>query len=104
MIVFPPEIDEVHGHLLRQPASCRYCGLVLDWTRKKLRPQLDHGQPISRGGNASIDNIVPACGGCNRAKGDLTFSEFVALRGFLEKTFEDRGKSLLARLKRGYFR
>ncbi len=40
--------------------------------------QVDHRTPLSRGGANSIDNVLPACGRCNREKGQLTEEEFRA--------------------------
>jgi 5-methylcytosine-specific restriction endonuclease McrA len=41
---------------------CAYCGDVA-WE------QQDHCLPLSRGGAHHISNVVPACAGCNYAKG-----------------------------------
>jgi 5-methylcytosine-specific restriction endonuclease McrA len=50
---------------------CAYCG--------GLGPlEVDHRTPLSRGGTNSIDNVLPACGSCNRKKGQLTEPEFRA--------------------------
>jgi 5-methylcytosine-specific restriction endonuclease McrA len=38
---------------------------------------LDHATPLSRGGDHSIDNLVPACGECNLKKGTKTMDEFL---------------------------
>jgi len=46
-----------HGH-------CHYCG-------GEFAPEdltMDHLVPISRGGKASRNNVVPACKGCNSRK------------------------------------
>ena len=40
--------------------------------------EVDHRTPLSRGGTNSIDNVLPACGRCNREKGQLTEAEFRA--------------------------
>jgi 5-methylcytosine-specific restriction endonuclease McrA len=40
--------------------------------------EVDHRTPLSRGGANSIDNVLPACGICNREKGRLTEAEFRA--------------------------
>lgn len=48
---------------------CVYCGSSADLTT-------DHDIPISRGGDNSIDNIVPACGACNNEKHATTGEEF----------------------------
>jgi 5-methylcytosine-specific restriction endonuclease McrA len=48
---------------------CGYCGDsgVL---------QADHRVPLSRGGAHKIENIIPACGPCNREKATMTEGEF----------------------------
>jgi 5-methylcytosine-specific restriction endonuclease McrA len=48
---------------------CAYCGK----TGGGLTP--DHVLPLSRGGNNSLGNIVPACGPCNLHKGARTPDE-----------------------------
>jgi 5-methylcytosine-specific restriction endonuclease McrA len=41
---------------------CAYCG------RKMQRLTMDHLTPISKGGNHTKSNIVPACRSCNSTK------------------------------------
>lgn len=41
---------------------CAYCLLKVD------HPQMDHVIAISRGGSHTADNVVPACGRCNKRK------------------------------------
>lgn len=36
---------------------------------------MDHVIPLSRGGDHSIDNIVPSCFSCNASKGNKLLSE-----------------------------
>ena len=48
---------------------CAYCG-------EARRLARDHDVPLARGGSHDIENIVPACGPCNSAKGTLTGEEF----------------------------
>lgn len=47
-------------------ADCGSCGPV----------QLDHAQPLSRGGRHAIGNLLPLCRRCNRRKGQRTWSEY----------------------------
>ncbi|KPC89921.1 hypothetical protein ADL27_38570 [Streptomyces sp. NRRL F-6602] len=42
--------------------GCVYCGGPYE--------HIDHVTPLSRGGEHSIDNLVPACGECNLQKSD----------------------------------
>jgi 5-methylcytosine-specific restriction endonuclease McrA len=44
--------------------TCVYCG------REMQRLTQDHVVPISKHGNHTFSNIVPACGACNHAKHD----------------------------------
>lgn len=54
--------------LARDGATCQYCGV-----RPGLRHlTLDHVLPSSRGGPSTWENLVVACGPCNRRKGDRT--------------------------------
>ena len=41
--------------------DCAYCGSLAD--------TLDHVRPLARGGVTARENLVPACSGCNLAKG-----------------------------------
>jgi hypothetical protein len=50
---------------------CAYCG-------KRKRLVLEHVIPISRGGGTTIDNVVPACFGCNAHKRNLDPVEWMA--------------------------
>ena len=46
---------------------CAYCGVEFNC---ELLPQKDHVIPISKGGNNTKENIVPACKSCNCKKGN----------------------------------
>ena len=49
---------------------CEYC---LCWDAYSSKPfQIDHIDPISRGGNSELDNLAYACGGCNGHKYNKT--------------------------------
>lgn len=39
----------------------------------------DHVVPLSRGGSNNIDNILPACKGCNCSKSAKTLEEYLSL-------------------------
>jgi 5-methylcytosine-specific restriction endonuclease McrA len=53
--------------------ACAYCN------RPCTEFHLEHMQPVSRGGNHTASNIVPACGDCNMAKHDKTLFEYLRL-------------------------
>lgn len=57
--------------LARDRYTCQYCG------RQPGKAQLtvDHVVPRSRGGKTVWENVVIACGPCNRRKGDRTPQE-----------------------------
>ncbi len=50
---------------------CAYCGAQLG-----DRWHVDHKNPISRGGEDTTENLMPACGPCNNAKFSFTIEEF----------------------------
>jgi 5-methylcytosine-specific restriction endonuclease McrA len=59
----------------RHGLSCHYCRTKL--THKTMT--LDHVIPRSQGGSSRLENLVPACGTCNRCKSGLMPQMFVAL-------------------------
>jgi 5-methylcytosine-specific restriction endonuclease McrA len=61
---------------------CAYCG-------ERAQLEIDHRVPLARGGTNSIDNILPACGPCNRRKHAMSEREFRA-RLAAEKALRDR--------------
>lgn len=52
---------------------CAYCDREFD---EECKPELEHLTPLSRGGLHRAENVVPACGDCNKRKGSMTFEEF----------------------------
>lgn len=59
--------------------QCKYCGRMCDISEVNL----DHADPIERGGSLDLDNIEFPCAQCNGAKGETTsleFERFMALR------------------------
>lgn len=64
---------------------CWFCGaeLIKPSPDKHLTPEekrrwytIDHATPKSRGGDHTLDNLLPACSQCNSDKGDLTVEEY----------------------------
>lgn len=61
-----------------QLGCCAYCGKSLplyppkgSWHQRNWDyPTIDHVVPQSRGGSHHISNLVAACWGCNRSKGN----------------------------------
>lgn len=64
--------DEWVDRLREFNYCCAYCHTDLG----KL--QIEHMQPISRGGNHTLSNIVPACKECNLRKSTKSFLAFMA--------------------------
>jgi 5-methylcytosine-specific restriction endonuclease McrA len=64
---------DVYNALLRTNFKCTYCNETLNsntW-------ELDHVQPISKGGLNICTNITPSCKDCNRMKGSLEMPIFL---------------------------
>lgn len=71
-----------------KPITCSYCPseIVIDWSdpervrfldsEGRPRPELDHVEPLSRGGAHGPDNLTPACLSCNRSKNKRTLNEW----------------------------
>jgi 5-methylcytosine-specific restriction endonuclease McrA len=54
----------------RWGSACVYC------KRDRVRLQIEHIIPSSRGGSSDISNLALACGPCNSKKSNKTASEF----------------------------
>lgn len=54
--------------LARDNYTCQYCGAQPG----KTQLTIDHVVPRSKGGGTTWDNVVTACGPCNRRKGNRT--------------------------------
>ena len=52
---------------------CVFCGKYC------RNPTQDHLLPLSRGGNHTKTNVVPACGACNSRKNGMTLEEFASV-------------------------
>lgn len=63
--------------IIRSAKTCFYCGI------RSRRMEIDHMVPLAKGGAHSKDNIVMACGPCNRAKSAKDPNEFARSRGLL---------------------
>lgn len=57
--------------LLRDRHTCQYCMKVFP----AAELELEHVMPKSRGGRATWDNLVAACGPCNKRKANMTPEE-----------------------------
>lgn len=80
------------GKFFRCQAQCWYCRISLVLAgHEPNRATKDHLTPLSRGGSDEIGNIVPACIDCNRAKGEMTESEFRTARAHITARFSLAG-------------
>ncbi len=69
--------DEIKELYNLQDGRCGYCGIPL-----KFGYHADHMNPISKGGDNTIENILLTCPECNMAKHDKTLEEWmVSLHG-----------------------
>ena len=59
--------------------TCHYCKQAID----EDELEIDHGQPIIRGGGHVLDNLYPSHRKCNRQKGDMTAEEYLEHRASL---------------------
>jgi CRISPR/Cas system Type II protein with McrA/HNH and RuvC-like nuclease domain len=61
----------------RTAGKCWYCGDVVNAEKVYTnRQNIDHKEPVSKGGWDAIDNLVLACYACNAAKWIRTLQEF----------------------------
>jgi hypothetical protein len=61
--------------------KCAYCG-------KKRELTQDHFIPLSKGGEYTVNNIIPACQWCNASKHDKDFFKWYQEQSFYSKTRE----------------
>lgn len=57
--------------VLFKSKTCPYCG------KRTNKPELDHMNPLSRGGLHSISNIIGCCHSCNSLKRNKSFQEWM---------------------------
>lgn len=70
---------------------CWYCGASVGWAF-----EADHQKPRSRGGSGRVDNLVPACAPCNRAKASRDLEQYrVAVGGSEYRFWFERGAAAL---------
>jgi len=70
----------------RDAFCCQYCGA----TPPNAVLEVDHIQPVSKGGKNAIDNLVTACFDCNRGKSDR-------LLGIAPKTLKEKADEVSER-------
>jgi hypothetical protein len=74
--------------------SCAYCGMTEEENYKNFGKALeqDHFIPLSKNGEYTKENIIPACRSCNASKCDNDFLEWYIEQGFYS---EEREKNII---------
>lgn len=93
-----PSREAIEAWLRKGPLVCYYSGESLTL----LNMTIDHKQPVNRGGDNSFDNLCFAARSMNSAKGTMNEEEFKGLLA-LVSTWEDKGVSLMRRLRQGLY-
>jgi 5-methylcytosine-specific restriction endonuclease McrA len=93
-----PSREELENWLRSSDLKCYYSGEQLGL----FTLHVDHKQPLVRGGTNALNNLCFASPHMNTAKGNMTEKEFKSLLKLISK-WEDKGESLLRRLKQGHF-
>ena len=72
--------------------QCAYCGLTELESRNILSQRLhqEHFIPVSKGGEYTHNNIIPACKSCNSSKQDKDFFEWYPQQEFYSKEREQK--------------
>lgn len=70
-------------------ARCYYCPRPID----VLSFEPDHFNPLELGGGIGLENLVAACEDCNRIKGAMPPTDFVALMDFLDTQLSKVGSA-----------
>ena len=73
--------DELSDIYDKTEGYCHHCGKRLAWINygvpgARAAWEVDHSNPLSRGGTNYYRNLVPSCIPCNRSKGALQSREF----------------------------
>jgi hypothetical protein len=77
--------NDVFDSLLRTNFRCAYCNQQLN---QKVW-ELDHIEPISKGGLNTPNNLAPSCKKCNRMKSDIDLIAFVHRCKMISLNFSD---------------
>lgn len=87
----------------RDSFTCQYCGS----TPPRAVLEIDHIEPVSKGGDNDIDNLITACFDCNRGKSDerltaipQTVSEKAEMVKEKEEQLREFNKLLAAKKRR----
>lgn len=83
----PFTVDEFRAWVLdKLGGKASGCGLCVYCKRPITAEDLtvEHAMPITRGGELGFSNLDISCADCNRAKGQLTASEFLEVKNALD--------------------
>lgn len=59
--------------LQRDNFTCQYCGK--NTKEDKIKLEIDHKIPISKGGSNNPHNLITSCSECNRGKGSILLNQ-----------------------------
>lgn len=76
---------------LRDNHKCAYCN------KSHEDLSLDHIVPKAKGGRNNNDNLITACGTCNKQKGTKSFAEYV---GYLDAMLIANAQEIRQRVRR----
>lgn len=79
--------DRLRRIVARGRPACAICGDPIDYSLRTPHPdsfELDHKQPLSRGGKHTLDNVQAAHRRCNRAKSARPHAPIVRRSGSLD--------------------
>lgn len=69
---YPLTNEKLQKIMEKTNSTCYYCPTPLDENNFTI----DHLKPVSKGGTNHLNNLVPACRGCNFSKQDMASYEF----------------------------
>ena len=66
--------EKLRAIFRRTKSRCSICGVRLRFNAYAKHWEVDHEIPRSKGGSYDVNNLLPACVSCNRARQDLPLS------------------------------
>ena len=90
--VHPITAAEWDGLKAQYAGCCAYCG------RPEPNPTMDHVVPLIKGGDHTVDNIVPACGSCNASKCNDEVTGWLRRKRLDERAFLERHVAIRSEL------
>lgn len=77
------KLEDWRDSMLHFKGACAFCGKP-EGRGKKDKLDRDHLVPLSKGGKATRDNIIPACSKCNRGRGNKDWREWYEKQAFYD--------------------